>query len=232
MALYHQIDPENNPSILLDGCVADSNLEDTKLYQQIRAEHGSKPYDIVPFAELMDIYENGYPSRNVYYVKLERFLKRETDQTEDDIVELLIVLHNEIAFGADFDDIFTILNEEGLIFSTEASQRLLLIFQDVINHTCTYYNCGYSPTDLHRVMSSGQQPSLPKTIIPMSTEAAKLMEQVKPEIEKLGIKLDLNAAAVVPAKGNDKKNRKPGKIYPNDLCPCGSGKKYKKCCGR
>lgn len=22
------------------------------------------------------------------------------------------------------------------------------------------------------------------------------------------------------------------KVYPNDLCPCGSGKKYKKCCGR
>ena len=22
------------------------------------------------------------------------------------------------------------------------------------------------------------------------------------------------------------------KIYPNDLCPCGSGKKYKKCCGK
>lgn len=24
----------------------------------------------------------------------------------------------------------------------------------------------------------------------------------------------------------------PQKIYPNDPCPCGSGKKYKKCCGR
>ena len=22
------------------------------------------------------------------------------------------------------------------------------------------------------------------------------------------------------------------KIYPNDPCPCGSGKKYKQCCGR
>ena len=22
------------------------------------------------------------------------------------------------------------------------------------------------------------------------------------------------------------------KIYPNDPCPCGSGKKYKNCCGR
>lgn len=25
--------------------------------------------------------------------------------------------------------------------------------------------------------------------------------------------------------------RKPAKVYPNDPCPCGSGKKYKKCCG-
>lgn len=25
---------------------------------------------------------------------------------------------------------------------------------------------------------------------------------------------------------------KPRKLYPNDPCPCGSGKKYKKCCGR
>jgi len=22
------------------------------------------------------------------------------------------------------------------------------------------------------------------------------------------------------------------KVYPNDPCPCGSGKKYKKCCGK
>ena len=26
--------------------------------------------------------------------------------------------------------------------------------------------------------------------------------------------------------------RKPAKVYPNDPCPCGSGKKYKNCCGR
>ena len=25
---------------------------------------------------------------------------------------------------------------------------------------------------------------------------------------------------------------KDSKIYPNDPCPCGSGKKYKQCCGR
>ncbi len=28
------------------------------------------------------------------------------------------------------------------------------------------------------------------------------------------------------------KNQNKKKIYPNDFCPCGSGKKYKKCCGK
>ena len=28
------------------------------------------------------------------------------------------------------------------------------------------------------------------------------------------------------------KQRAKAKVYPNDPCPCGSGKKYKQCCGR
>ena len=31
---------------------------------------------------------------------------------------------------------------------------------------------------------------------------------------------------------NTPKKRESAKIYPNDPCPCGSGKKYKQCCGR
>ena len=31
---------------------------------------------------------------------------------------------------------------------------------------------------------------------------------------------------------NAPKKRDSAKIYPNDPCPCGSGKKYKQCCGR
>ena len=31
---------------------------------------------------------------------------------------------------------------------------------------------------------------------------------------------------------NAPKKRAEQKIYPNDPCPCGSGKKYKQCCGR
>ena len=34
------------------------------------------------------------------------------------------------------------------------------------------------------------------------------------------------SVAKVPVKKDDEK------VYPNDMCPCGSGKKYKQCCGR
>ena len=46
-----------------------------------------------------------------------------------------------------------------------------------------------------------------------------------------------NTIKIVPA-GSRKDNiidlgqKTKNKIYPNDLCPCGSGKKYKKCCGK
>lgn len=42
-----------------------------------------------------------------------------------------------------------------------------------------------------------------------------------------------SASEIVTSSMPIVKNRIGGKkIYPNDLCPCGSGKKYKKCCGR
>lgn len=34
------------------------------------------------------------------------------------------------------------------------------------------------------------------------------------------------------ALGDSAVQRKEIKVYPNDPCPCGSGKKYKQCCGR
>lgn len=46
----------------------------------------------------------------------------------------------------------------------------------------------------------------------------------------MGIHVDLESnAAEVPKVGEPVKVQK---IYPNDPCPCGSGKKYMKCCGR
>ena len=75
------------------------------------------------------------------------------------------------------------------------------------------------------------------TVVPGSSHAAQMLQQSEADLRRMGVTLDLNSNAdEIPAAiiSPDGKKMIPGtkKIYPNDPCPCGSGKKYKKCCGR
>ena len=48
-------------------------------------------------------------------------------------------------------------------------------------------------------------------------------KEIFPEEKRIALYKEAKQAGTV---------RKAAKVYPNDPCPCGSGKKYKKCCGR
>ena len=64
-------------------------------------------------------------------------------------------------------------------------------------------------------------------------ETVKLLMHVKVEQ-----KVEREQVAKVTGTNKDDtsvkapKKRETQKVYPNDPCPCGSGKKYKQCCGR
>ena len=59
-----------------------------------------------------------------------------------------------------------------------------------------------------------------------------------PQLQAMGVPVDLNGntdviqTTMFPRGLNEEPIRVEKKIYPNDPCPCGSGKKYKKCCGK
>ena len=65
-----------------------------------------------------------------------------------------------------------------------------------------------------------------KAILEDQEELKKLAEKKK-QLE-LAVKM-VNGEISVAEAGEQGKVKK---IYPNEPCPCGSGKKYKKCCGR
>lgn len=76
---------------------------------------------------------------------------------------------------------------------------------------------------------------------PIITQAATAMKQlanqgVDPHAHFLAEKGEARAALFSGEATqwkrfrDDAKNKRPVKIGPNDRCPCGSGKKYKKCC--
>ena len=95
---------------------------------------------------------------------------------------------------------------------------------------------GHTPEEMTRLYPRDIETEIP-TIVPMSTEAANILDADRKAFEKMEIKIDTesNAAklktAVFPQGPTGNVIQMTKKVYPNDPCPCGSGKKYKKCCG-
>ena len=82
-----------------------------------------------------------------------------------------------------------------------------------------YKNIGY---DMFDAMTSAIQEDTVKLLLHVKVEQKVEREQVA---KVTGTNKD-NTGVKTPKK------REHDKIYPNDPCPCGSGKKYKQCCGR
>ncbi len=87
---------------------------------------------------------------------------------------------------------------------------------------------GWAPEALNEKLGSR-----PITAIrPMSTEAARMYKKMEREGGNLGIQVDYSGAFTTVRTAGSQGETIRRKIGQNDPCPCGSGKKYKKCCGR
>ncbi|MBE5906217.1 MAG: preprotein translocase subunit SecA [Lachnospiraceae bacterium] len=82
-----------------------------------------------------------------------------------------------------------------------------------------YKNIGY---DMFDAMTAGIQEDTVKLLLHIKVEQKVEREQVA---KVTGTNKD-DTGVKAPKKRNH------AKVYPNDPCPCGSGKKYKQCCGR
>ena len=119
--------------------------------------------------------------------------------------------------------------------SLDESNEFLAYMMNLRNAERMWANGGYSPSELYSMLPKAEK----TTIVPGSSHMAQLLEESRSEIEQLGFSVDPDRNATeIPVmsygKGINGGEFSSGvkKIYPNDPCPCGSGKKFKKCCGR
>ncbi len=87
------------------------------------------------------------------------------------------------------------------------------------NPLVEYKNLGF---DMFDAMTAGIQEDTVRLLLNVKVEQKVEREQVA---KVTGTNKD-DSAVRAPKK------REHDKVYPNDPCPCGSGKKYKQCCGR
>ena len=105
----------------------------------------------------------------------------------------------------------------------------------MMNSARLWINRGNTPEELSHKMPMNPNQT---TVVPVSSGAARILSEGREELEHMGLNIDLDAAATDVstfsfADGiNGKSQKIVKKVYPNDPCPCGSGKKFKKCCAK
>ena len=165
------------------------------------------------------------------------FFKNEMEMEEIDAEDLTEEVWCKLNQGGDFHDVMDLINEKNLVFPSEkAMQKFVQCVMDLNNTTPLLYNRGFRPNDLmpleiEQIRRKGM------TVVPGSTQMAGMLAEGADRLRAMGINVDLDSSAreidtafVSPDRKTVIAGKK--KIYPNDPCPCGSGKKYKKCCGR
>ena len=226
MSLFNRLLPEFNSCVIVGDDVISRKLVEQGQVDDVRREQSGKPLYIMTAEEIHEILTIGYPKSEKSYRKMRSWLQnqlRDGDLADD----LLVEIHKCLAYGWGIDDAVELLEDNGIKCTFKEMQYCVSILADMSNHTRTFYNRGYTPSEISGICPHSDEPPV---LAPLSSAAADMLRQAGPDLKERGITVDTESAAV--EVGDPKKRRKKNKIYPNDPCPCGSGKKYKKCCGR
>lgn len=212
-----------------------SYLVNEDALRRLRMAQGDKDYYIPKVEEVNEFYETGALLSHKPYQDMLKFLTDDMDMVDEEAEDILYDLWDKITYEGDPHEAMQWFWDQ-FEFEDEAQvQKVVSLFMPLMNGTNLLVNRGYAPADMpHPAIKPGQMP----TIVPGSSDAAKMLSEAMPELQKMGFGVDLDSnATTVPVFGmpngvDGPMQMSEKKIYPNDPCPCGSGKKYKKCCGK
>ena len=174
-------------------------------YLKLEEMQGDKPYYIPSKTEVEDLALNGYPSGLKEAKALLAFCRSDLKMGPEEAEDFTEEAWKTFNRGEMLSNAIHLAEEMRLpIRSQSALKSLADLLVSLSNHTCMFYNRGYAPLALKAETSGGARAGA----VPFASYA--------PET----------------GPGPEMFMKGAGKIYPNDPCPCGSGKKYKKCCGR
>lgn len=197
-------------------------------YKDLLDIQSGKDFYIPTAEQILDYDRNMYLSKEPAYERFRIFCQKEIGMSYKEADDEAAEVWEKIQCGVDFQDTLEYFME---MYSEELTdqklEKLVQLLQDANNHTRMQIHRGYTPMEMMEMdMREGYYPQQ-SVIVPGSTQAANLLQSASKKLAAKGIKYDLDSTATTVTDGKTSK-----KVYPNDPCPCGSGKKYKKCCGR
>ena len=227
-----------HPCVVKNGKVMSRVLLKENLYRRIEDRQRDVECYIPTEEEIISYGSHSYPDCEKSYVRFWEFLHKKMKLTEMMCDDLCMEAFRTLTTGGLLSDYMDILNEEEIVFESDAQvNEFAQLFMTLNNHTRMFELRGHTPLEVRSLLEKPLQGKKP-AIVPMSSMAADLLREGSEQISKAGFILDLDSGAdEIPMIGfpngmNGQPVRAVKKVYPNDPCPCGNGKKYKKCCGR
>lgn len=207
-------------------------------YAQTKDIQRGKPYYAPGKKELL-LYDDAlYCEETPAAAALKRFLVtglRLKDQEPEEVFNGL--LYNARCVGAGFQDLMQHLETLGIRFqSARDVEKFAGLYQEFHNTTRMQGNRGYTPNEMTDMQPLEQRiprslsfgPNLRGALASGAMNAAELREGVL-AMDLPNEELRASILGEIAAAAGAGKSKKVGR---NDPCPCGSGKKFKKCCGR
>ena len=208
-------------------------------YKNLLDIQAGKDFYIPNAQEVLDYARNLYLSQEPAYQNFREFLQHEIRMTYDEADAEALEIWDKIQFDIDFTEIVQYFIDvyEDLLDDIKI-EEIIPLLQELNNSTRMQIHRGHTPNEMMRKgMEEGRFSQRP-TVVPGSAEAASLLKSASEELKEMGVCVDFDSNAVI-VPNNSSQNNVFGqvansfkKIYPNDPCPCGSGKKFKKCCGK
>lgn len=206
-----------------------------RLYD-LRVRQQGKDYYIPTAEEVEELFDTCALLSTPAYQKMKKYMTKNLHLAEREAEDILLDLWDMLSTEDDFHESLQWFMDQFEFSNDKQAGDILNLFMLLSNNTRMIANKGHTPSELSGRIKFG--PGNMPVITAGSSLAAGMLAEAAPEIRKMGFGLDLESnAANIPVMdlpngldGPVKMSQK--KVYPNDPCPCGSGKKFKKCCGK
>ena len=206
-----------------------------RLYD-LRVRQQGKDYYIPTAAEVEELFDTCALLSTPSYQNMKKYMTKNLHLTETEAEDILLDLWDMLSTEDDFHESVQWFMEQFEFSNDKQAGDILNLFMPLSNNTRMISNKGHTPSELSGRIKFG--PGNMPVITAGSSLAAEMLAEAAPEIRKMGFGLDLESNATnipvmdLPNGLNGPAKMSQKKVYPNDPCPCGSGKKFKKCCGK
>ena len=226
--------PKENPLYSEKGIFVHLQLFEDEEFDYLLRQQMDKDFYIPSAQQIDEICRIGYEASSSAYKKLESFFIKKLRLPYEQAVTWCLQVWANSYEGESPSKIINKMTEANIEFEEKMINELLELLVAAHNNTRMKENRGYKPSEMARKMPVDKMP----TIVPASSKAVAILKDATPQLQAMGVPVDLNGntdvihTTMFPRGLTEAAIRVEKKIYPNDPCPCGSGKKYKKCCGK